>query len=71
METSGQLEIDGMEIKPISLRFYEELVNIELNSSDSDRVFTKKSDLRYATDRDYANASEAFIIFASSFPCGL
>ena len=48
MEESIQLEIDGVKVKPVSLRFYEELVDIELINSDSNRVFPEKSVPRYS-----------------------
>ncbi|MBZ2162962.1 hypothetical protein [Alteromonas stellipolaris] len=48
MEESIQLEIDGVKVKPVAMRFYEELVDIELNNSDSNRIFPEKSVPRYS-----------------------
>jgi hypothetical protein len=48
VEGSKLLEVDGKKIQPISLRFYEELIEIELNNSDSNLVFPQKSIPRHA-----------------------
>ncbi|AMJ85637.1 MULTISPECIES: hypothetical protein [Alteromonas] len=52
MEGSKLLEVDGTEIQPISLRFYEELVEIELNNCDSNHVFPQKSVPRHALSQN-------------------
>jgi hypothetical protein len=43
MELNG-LSIDGQQIKPVAVRSYEELLKIELHSSEVNQVFPEKSD---------------------------
>jgi len=52
MKSGNILEIDGSKIKPVSLRFYAELVEIELNNCDSNIVFPQKSVPRHALSQN-------------------
>ena len=52
MKGSEKLEIDGKKVIPLSLRFYEELVDIELNNDMATSVFPVKSIPRYQFVQD-------------------